>query len=92
MLNTIGKYAQMDENKKYQSLEDVFEDLGGKPVRVTVKNEESEYNGNTYKNLNVKRWDYTKFPNVQHQFKKKEGSPFEASQEATVISEDDLPF
>ena len=92
MLNTIGKYAQMDENKKYQSLEDVFEDLSGKPVRVTVKNEESEYNGNTYKNLNVKRWDYTKFPNVQHQFKKKEGSPFETSQEAAVISEDDLPF
>lgn len=93
MLNTIGKYAQMSEDKKYESLGDVFKDLYGKPVRVTVKNEESEYNGKTYNNLNIKRWDYTKFPNLQHQFKpQKEGSPFEVRQESVVISEDDLPF
>lgn len=86
MINTIGKYARMSEDKVYNSLQDVFDDLTGKPVKVTVKNETSEYNGNTYHNLNVKRWDYTQFPTVAHVFK--DGKP----QEPIEVQDDDLPF
>lgn len=92
MLNTIGKYAKMDATKQYNSLQDVFDDLIGKPLKVTVKNEKSEYNGNTYENLNVKRWEFTEFPNVQHQFKPKEDPNAEAKVEGREITDDDLPF
>lgn len=92
-LDTIGKFARMDENKEYKTLEDVFDDLTLKPVKVTVKNEISEYNGKTYNNLNVKRWDYTDYPNLAHTFKddtqaSSNNSPFENVE----VSEDDLPF
>lgn len=88
--NTIGWSAQMDENKQYQSLQDVFDDLQGKPVLVKVKNETSEHNGTTYENLNVKQWNISKFPIVQHQWKAKNENPFQAA--TPVIEEDDLPF
>lgn len=86
MLNTIGKYARMSENKVYNTLEDVFADLKHKPVKVTVKNETSEYNGQTYNNLNVKKWEFSELPNVAHQFK-------DNSQAAPIdIKDEDLPF
>lgn len=87
-LNTIGFAAKMDQSKTYNSLQDVFNDLQGKPVLVRVKNETSEYNGKTYNNLNVKFWKESKFPNVQHQWKN--NTP--AGNEAFQIQEDDLPF
>lgn len=93
MINTIGKYARMSQDKEYNSLQDVFDDLVGKPLKITVKNESSEYNGKTYENLNVKRWNYTDLPNVQHEFKKKKDSPFKLEDGPVVeITEDDLPF
>lgn len=93
MINTIGKYAKMSPDKEYNSLQDVFDDLQGKPLKVTVKNEESEYNGKTYTNLNVKRWDFTGLPNVQHEFKEKKDSPVKLEDGPAVdITEDDLPF
>lgn len=87
-LNTIGFAAKMDQSKTYNSLQDVFNDLQGKPVLVRVKNETSEYNGKTYNNLNVKFWKESKFPNVQHQWKNNTTTGNEAFQ----IQEDDLPF
>ena len=60
-----------------------------KTAKVTVKNEQSEYNGKTYDNLNVKRWEQTNFDNVQHQFKQKTDSN---SVSTLDISDDDLPF
>ena len=67
--NTIGAAAQLQRGKQYSSIEELFKDFLGKAVRVTVKNETSEYNGKTYENLNVKRWDKTKFPELAHKFK-----------------------
>lgn len=90
MINTIGKYARMSADKEYNSLQDVFDDLERKPLKVTVKNESSEYNGKTYENLNVKNWGFTGLPNVQHVFKGKEQE--EVNDPFDDISEDSLPF
>lgn len=94
MFNTIGKAAQLQKGKTYNSLDDLLSDFVNRPVRVTVKNEESEYNGKTYENLVVKRWEQTKFPSVQHQFKKKkENMTVDEMQAAGVlVSDEDLPF
>lgn len=96
MFNTIGKAAQLQNGKTYNSFDELLEDYRGKPVQVLVKNETSEYNGNTYENLNVKQWKQTAFPNVQHQWKESNdsgnsnnGSPLN---DAPAISDSDLPF
>lgn len=89
--NTIGAAAQLQQGKQYSSIEELFKDFLGKPVRVTVKNETSEYNGKTYENLNVKRWEKTKFPELGHKFKTEDGgNPFAG---ADVIDDnEDYPF
>lgn len=93
MFNTIGKAAQLQKGKTYTSLEELLNDFLNKPLRVTVKNETSEYKGKTYENLRVKRWEQTKFPNIQHQFKSKENMSVGEMQSAGIdVSEDDLPF
>ena len=58
--NAIGKAARLPNGKAYSSMEELFQDFIGRPVRVKVKNETSQYNGNTYENLNVKNWSLTK--------------------------------
>lgn len=92
MINTIGKAAKMDANKEYNSLQDVFDDLVRRPLKVTVKNEKSEYNGNEYTNLNVKTWAESMFPDVQHVFKTQTEDPFKGENKAVEVSGDDLPF
>lgn len=94
--NTMGKATQLNPGKTYKSLEELFNDFLGKAVKVTVKNETSEYNGKTYENLNVKRWDKSGFPEVAHKFKAedapKQSNPF-ANQDGPVdIKDSDLPF
>lgn len=89
--NTIGAAAQLQQGKAYKSIEELFADFLGKVVRVSVKNETSEYNGKTYENLNVKRWENTKFPELNHKFKTEDGSnPFAGG--GANIEDDDLPF
>lgn len=89
--NTIGSAAQLQQGKQYKSIEELFQDFLGKPVRVTVKNETSEYNSKTYENLNVKRWEKTKFPELAHKFKTEDGgNPFASG--TNSIDEDDMPF
>lgn len=93
--NTIGKFAQLQKGKTYTSLEDLLNDYVGRPLKVTVKNETSDYNGQTYENLNVKGWDVTKFPNVQHVAKnndKDNQTVGEMISNGITVSEDDLPF
>jgi len=90
MFNTIGKACQLQNGKTYNSFEELLNDFVGKPVQVYVKNETSEYNGNTYENLNVKSWSETKFSNVQHQFKDQGDAP--ANSGPADISDSDLPF
>lgn len=102
MFNTIGKAAQLQKGKSYQSMQDLLADYIGKPLRVTVKNETSEYNGNTYENLNVKKWEPTQFPNVQHVQKSKGDAPqnngpvgndpFVPGGGPVIVEDDDLPF
>jgi hypothetical protein len=92
IFNTIGKACQLQNNKTYNSFNDLLDDFVGKSALVYVKNEETEYNGKTYENLNVKMWSQTTFPNIQHQYKggKEGGSPIDNN--ITQIPESDLPF
>lgn len=88
--NTIGSAAQLQQGKQYNSIEELFQDFLGKPVRVTVKNETSEYNGKTYENLNVKRWEKTKFQELSHKFKTEDGvNPFAGNEQEDTT---DYPF
>lgn len=85
--NTLGWAFQLQENKSYNSIDDLLQDFFMKTAKITVKNEKSEFNGQTYDNLNVKRWEQTQLTQSQHQFKDKTNSA------PTIdISDDDLPF
>lgn len=98
----IGMKAGIPNKKKFDSINEMLADLVGKPVKVTVKNETSEYNGKTYTNLNIKKWEKSEFPDVQHKWKdEKEESdddgaqgtdPFVGNGAPIDISDDDLPF
>lgn len=98
MFNTIGKAAQLQKGKTYNNMDDLLADYVGKPVRVTVKNETSDYNGKTYENLNVKKWEPSQFPSVQHVYKKKDDAPNGGGQTyqnplpPLEVNDDDLPF
>ncbi len=93
--NTIGKAVQLQNGKTYKSLQELLDDYVRKTAIVNVKNETSEYNGNTYENLNVKYWAQTKFPNLQHEFKSKDKDNMTVSEMQSAgiqVKEDDLPF
>lgn len=87
-INQIAKNAQMENGKKYHSYNELMDDFWNRPVKVTVKNEKSEYNGKTYENTNIKNWAPTDFPNVQHKVK----DPFNATAKAAEITDEDIPF
>ncbi|STQ33071.1 Protein of uncharacterised function (DUF669) [Enterococcus durans] len=53
----IAQALGLEDGKTYNGLEEFFADMVLKPVRVTVKNEES----NGYRNTNVKRWEKDKY-------------------------------
>jgi len=92
IFNTIGKACQLQNGKTYNSFDELLKDFEGKTALVFAKNEENENNGKTYNNLNVKMWNKTKFPDVQHQFKGKDqgGAPMNGG--AIDIQDNDLPF
>lgn len=99
MFNTIGKAANLQSGKTYNTFEELLEDYRGKPLQVYVENETSEYNGKTYENLNVKQWKPTAFPQVNHQWKQSNDSnnqsnndPFKNNGGEITIQDDDLPF
>lgn len=78
-INTLAKTAQLPDGAKYAGVEEFLNALVGKHLRVTVRNEKSEYNGNTYENLNVKKLE--------------KSSIMPPAQSAPIdIKEDDLPF
>jgi hypothetical protein len=81
----MAKIYKLVDGKEYNSLDEFLSDFVGKVARVTVKNE--EYNG--YTNLNVKRIEETKFPQVGHTWKE---APAQTTATAPVISDDNLPF
>ena len=88
MFNTLGQAAGLESGKTYQNFEELLKDFLGKPMKVRVKNEQSEYNGQVYENLNVKMTRATDFPNVQHQFK--EG--FDTNTSSVDSPPENLPF
>ena len=85
--NTIGKALNLSQGKQYNSMKELLADFVGKPALVTVKTEESKYGDKTYTNINVKRWEQSKFPNVAHTSKNNT-----VVNNAVNISDDDLPF
>ena len=94
MINTLAKAAQLPNGKSYNSMEDLLGDFVNKPLKVTVKNEKSEYNGNVYENLNVKFQEQTQFIDLQHRRKESTGSnnndPY--ADRAVTVEDTDLPF
>lgn len=96
--NLIGKAAKLPNGKVYSSLDDLFRDFEGRPVRVRIKNETSEYNGKTYENVNVKNWGETKIAGPVHHKDKNstttsDNGGFHIPPDSQLdISDDDLPF
>lgn len=86
--NTIGKACQLQNGKNYKSLKELLDDFEYKTAIVNVKNEESEYGGKTYNNLNVKYWTLSKLTGpMNHQFKDKT-----VSNPTGGVPNDQLPF
>lgn len=94
--NTIGKACKLQNGKSYKSLQDLLDDFYRKTAIVNVKNEESEYNGKTYTNTNVKYWNPSKINGpLNHQFKEKSKEDMTLSEmqdNGIEINDDDLPF
>lgn len=76
-ITNLAKAAGIPDGTKFTSLEDYLNQLEGKALKVTVKNEKSEYKGKTYENLNVKRMEVTDVP---------------IAAASADVSEIDLPF
>lgn len=83
ILNTIAKALQIQNGKKFDSLDALLKDFVGKTAKITIKHE--EYNGNT--NERVKAWEPSKFTTCNHQFKDKVDNGFIA-----VNDTEDIPF
>lgn len=97
MVMTVAKACGLEDGKEYNSFDDFLADFAMTPVKVQVKNEQSEYNGKTYDNTNIKRFMGTSYPDVQHQFKGKaaESTPNfdrDLGQSSIDISDEDVPF
>lgn len=78
-LMNLAKAAGIPDGTKFSSLDDYLDQLVGKAVKVTVKNEKSEYNGKTYDNLNVKKLEKSELPAI-------------ATESAPAFDESKLPF
>lgn len=61
----LAKQSGIPDGTKFNSLDDYLNMLVGKALKVTVKNETSEYNGKTYENLNVKRIEKSELSGMQ---------------------------
>ncbi|WP_242258131.1 DUF669 domain-containing protein [Streptococcus thoraltensis] len=74
----LAKASGIPDGTQYRDLDDYLGQLLGKCLKVTVKNETSEWQGKTYDNLNVKRME------------KSDIVPLPSPQDA--VTEDSLPF
>ena len=72
----LAKQSGIPDGTKFNSLDDYLNMLVGKPLKVTVKNKTSEYNGKTYENLDVKRIEKSELSGMQ----------------APEVNDIDLPF
>ena len=87
-----GKYNM----RNFNTFDELLNEFVGKALKVNVKNETSEYNGQTYENLNVKNMKKTDFPQIAHQFKSDDNNAAQANNpfasDAPNVDTDNLPF
>lgn len=55
MLNTLAKAAGLADGTEYADVDGYLKAILGRPLKVTVKNENNEYKGKMYERLEVKR-------------------------------------
>ena len=93
--NTLGKAAQLQKTS-FNTFDELLNEFVGKVLKVNVKNETSEYNGQTYENLNVKNMTKTDFPQIAHQFRTDDSNAAQANNPFTTdtpnVQEENLPF
>lgn len=81
VLQMYCKAAKVPENTDIQTIEQFLDLIKGKSMKVTVKNETSEWNRKTYENLRVKKREQSEL------------APYSAKAEKTPeVSDLDLPF
>lgn len=81
VLQMYCKAAKVPEKTDIKTIEQFLDLIKGKSMKVTVKNETSEWNGKTYENLRVKKREQSELP------------PYSAKAEkAPEVSDLDLPF
>lgn len=61
-LQRYAKAVKIPEGVEINTIEQFLDLLKGKTLKVTVKNEQSEYNGKTYDNLNIKKFEQSELP------------------------------
>ncbi len=83
MINTVAKALQIENGKKFNTLEELLDDFKFKTARVTVGHE--EYNNKV--SARVQRWEQSNFETCNHQFKKEKFAGFTED-----TNEDDIPF
>ena len=95
----VLKAAQIPEGTQINSMDDLHEILRDKPVKIYTKKENNTYNGETTVINTIAPWGYSPsdYSNVQHVFKDSEKTTpeedgFVKNDNATTISDDDLPF
>ena len=57
-----SKAVKIPEGVEVNTIEQFLGLIIGKTLKVTVKNEQSEYNGKTYDNLNIKKMEQSELP------------------------------
>ena len=61
----LQRYAmavKIPEGTDIQTIDQFLEIIKGRSLKVTVKNETSEYNGKTYENLTIKKFEQSELP------------------------------
>lgn len=81
VLQMYCKAAKVPENTDIQTIEQFLDLIKGKSMKVTVRNETSEWNGKTYENLRVKKREQSELPPYSTKIEK-----------APEVSDLDLPF
>ena len=61
-LQRYSKAVKIPEGVEINTIEQFLNIIKGKTLKVTVKNEQSEYNGKTYDNLNIKKMEQSELP------------------------------
>ena len=61
-LQRYAKAIKIPEGFEINTIEQFLGLITGKTLKVTVKNEQSEYNGKTYDNLNIKKMEQSELP------------------------------